>query len=251
MEFFRLRRTRAGKRPLLGLFIKSSSADVQEVLAASSTEAFIIDAENASFTRTALAECVFIARSRGAPVIIRLPDTSLAEAQHALMIGADGVILPHCEAAEEVARFASFVRGPAVDRAYSGAGRSSVRRAMAWPEFSEAARRDFFVLAQLDTPRGFEAAEAIISTPGIDGIFLGLLTLQLSPVFAEPTADARAPLRSALAMAKKGGLFVGISDPDARQARHWSDAGADLLLVGNDLGALAQGIEAKLSAFRD
>jgi len=248
MDFFRMARAR--NRPLLGLFIKTVSAAVHEVLAASSADAFIIDAENASFSRTALSECVFIARSRGAPVIIRLPDANPAEAQHALMIGADGVILPHCEDAGEVARFTAFLRGAAVDRAYSGVGRSSARRTMPWPAFSEAARRDFFILAQLDTPEGFDAVAPIAATPGIDGIFLGLLTLELSPRFSTPGADARGALRSALAVAKARGLFVGVSDPDARQAPAWAEAGADLLMISNDLGALAQGVEARLAAFR-
>jgi len=250
IDFFRMGRARAGKRPLLGLFIKTVSADVHEVLAASSADAFIIDAENSSFSRAALSECVFIARSRGAPVIIRLPGADPAEAQHALMIGADGVILPHCEDAAEVARFAAFLRGAAVDRAYSGVGRSSARRGMPWPEFSAAARRGFFILAQLDTPEGLAAADAIAAAPGIDGIFLGLITLELSTHFAAPGADARGALRSALAAAKARGLFVGISDPDARQAAAWVEAGADLLMISNDLGALAQGVEARLAAFR-
>jgi staphyloferrin B biosynthesis citrate synthase len=249
MEFFRFRQARQRKsEPLLGIFIKTVSADVHEVMAASSADCFIIDAENASFSRTALSECVFIARSRGAPVIIRLPDANEAEAQHALMIGADGVILPHCRDPASVARFAQFLRGAAVERAYSGVGRSSARRTMPWPEFSAAARREFLILAQLDEPEGFQAADAIAAVPGIDGIFLGLLTLQLSDRLQGE--DARAALAAALAAAKARGLLVGISDPDPGHALAWAQGGADLLMISNDLGALAQGVEARLSAFR-
>lgn len=250
MEFFRFGQALRRKAPpLLGLFIKTVSADVHEVLAASSADCFIIDAENASFSRTALSECVFIARSRGAPVIIRLPDASEAEAQHALMIGADGVILPHCSDPAAVARFARFLRGAAVERAYSGVGRSSARRTMPWPEFSAAARRDFLLLAQLDEPEGFAAADAIAGLPGVDGLFLGLLTLQLSNRLHGQ--DPRATLAAALAMAKAHGKLVGISDPDPAHAHGWATAGADLLMISNDLGALAFGLESRLSAARE
>ncbi|MBX9749312.1 MAG: hypothetical protein K5Q68_06825 [Roseococcus sp.] len=249
MEYFRFGAALRGKpAPLLGIFIKTGSAEVHEVLAASSADCFIIDAENASLSRAALSECVFIARSRGAPVFIRLPDASEAEAQHALMIGADGVILPHCRDPGAVAHFVHFTRGAAVERAYSGVGRSSARRSMPWPEFSAAARRDFLVLAQLDEPEGFEAAEAIAAVPGLDGLFLGLLTLQLSECLGGK--DPRTMMHAALAAAKARGKHVGISDPDPGQARAWAEGGADLLMISNDLGALSLGLESRLAAFR-
>lgn len=249
MDFFRFGATLRDKpAPLLGVFIKTGAAEVHEVLAASSADCFVIDAENASLGRAGLSECVFIARSRGAPVLIRLPDASEAEAQHALMIGADGVILPHCQDPDAVARFVRITRGAAVERAYSGVGRSSARRSMPWPEFSAAARRDFLVLAQLDEPEGFEAADAIAALPGLDGLFLGLLTLQLSDRLHGK--DPRTMMRAALAAARARGKRVGISDPDPGQAQAWAAGGADLLMISNDLGALSFGLEARLAAFR-
>lgn len=92
------------------------------------------------------------------------------------------------------------------------------------------------------------AADSCAALPGLDGLFLGLLTLQLSERLHGKAR--RAILHGALAAAKARGKRVDMSDPDPGQDHPWAEGAADLPMISNGLGALADGLESWLAAFR-
>lgn len=110
---------------LLGTFVKTSHPQIFEVLAQTSLDLLVVDAEHAPFDRSDIDLAVMASRAGGIPVIVRPAEGSPSAILNALDCGADGVLVPHVRSAAEaraVARAAHY--GPD-GRGYAGTTRAA------------------------------------------------------------------------------------------------------------------------------
>jgi 2-keto-3-deoxy-L-rhamnonate aldolase RhmA len=60
-----------------------------------------------------------------------------------------------------------------------------------------------------------------------------------------------AAIDDVLALAREAGMPAGIWAPAAEPARPWIDRGVAIVIVGSDLGFMAEGVERAFAALRE
>ncbi|MDT7951438.1 MAG: aldolase/citrate lyase family protein [Acetobacteraceae bacterium] len=242
-------RLRAGAC-LSGTFVKTPHPHVVEVLATSSLDCLVLDAEHAPFDRTALDLCLMAARAIAKPALVRPASATPAEILNALDCGADGVLLPHIRGfAEAEAAVRACHYGPG-GRGYAGSTRAAGygRTAMA---AHRAQARHIAVVAQIEDIEAVDAIEAIARVPGIDCLFVGRADLTVA-LGAETPDDPRVvdAVGRVVAAGLAAGVATGMFLPRLAEVSRWRAAGASLFVLQSDHAFLAAGAEALAAAIR-
>ena len=122
----------AGSRTLWGAFVSSDSPHVAEIMGRSGFDWLVVDTQHAPVSGSGnLALMISAAGIAGSRVLVRIPwKTDFAAAMWALDAGADGVLAPMIDSAEEAAAIAGACRYPQLVSGASarGAYPSSTRR---------------------------------------------------------------------------------------------------------------------------
>jgi 2-keto-3-deoxy-L-rhamnonate aldolase RhmA len=224
-----------------GTFVKTTSPHVIEVLGVSGLDFAVLDAEHAPFDRAAVDLMVLAGRAASLPVFVRVPDDHHSTLLSALDIGAAGLVIPHVDSAPQAAEIVRNTRFKLGERGYSGSPRYAGYTSLGRPE---AMRRgdEAVVLCQIESAAAVEACEAIVATPGIDGVFIGRSDLSLSLGETSVTAASvvsatRRIINAGVAAGKTVGMFV----TSTAEAAEFAPLGANWFIVGSDQSILLRG----------
>ena len=161
--------------------------------------------------------------------------------------GALGVVVPMIETPTQARAAAEAAR-------YSPCGKRSVGgRAMRdWLGVSdEQLDAEIFVAVQIESARGVEHAQEILSVEGIDGCWVGPSDLALSLGVDLGDEQGRRiheqAILAVLRACKRTGKVPGIATPGPENL--WLDAGFRFVTVGSDAGCIATGARAILHRY--
>jgi 4-hydroxy-2-oxoheptanedioate aldolase len=166
-----------------------------------------------------------------------------------LDIGAEGIMFPRVNTAEEARACVAAlryppegVRGVATLVRASGYGR----------RFGEYRSGHRTAILQIETPEAVENVEAIAAVDGADVLFVGPMDLSVSMgIFREfdhpRFVDA---VRRTAAAARRHGRIPGILLPSATDKAKYIDLGFEFLVCGGDLSMLAGGARSILDLLR-
>ena len=239
----------AGKTQI-GLWATLSSNYSTEVLAGAGFDWILVDTEHSP----ADLECVLSQLQAIAPypssAVVRVPWNDMVTIKRMLDIGAQSLLIPYVNNAEEARLAVSYARYPGAGvRGVAGATRAS--RFGRVKDYFHKAADDICVLVQVETREALDQIEAIAAVDGVDGIFIGPADLHASfgMVGERAHADIVPLIEKAMQRIKKAGKAPGyLTDEGA--AQHWIDAGAQFVAVGSDVGILARGAEALAKKFK-
>jgi 4-hydroxy-2-oxoheptanedioate aldolase len=173
-----------------------------------------------------------------APAVVRVPVKSGWWIQRALDCGAEAVIVPMVNSAEDAAEAVSHCR-------YAPIGQRSfgpIRSELVIGADASGANERVACLVMIETAAAVEAVEEICATPGVDGIYIGPVDLAISlgqpPRLAPvPGPHADAMERARLACAANG-IVAGVHSGSGEQARQYVDAGYQMVTVSSDLAMM-------------
>jgi 2-keto-3-deoxy-L-rhamnonate aldolase RhmA len=233
-----------GSRPRIGTFVKTNAVQVIELLGLTSLDFVVIDAEHAPFDRADIDLLVLAGRAAGLPTLVRAADSSARTIGSILDAGADGLLLPYVESAEQARELVARTRCLRGERGFSSSTRAAGYGALPMAKAVEAVDQTF-VMAQIESAAAVEAAEAIAAVDGIDGLFVGRADLALS--FGE--VDARsgrvlAANQHVLDVARAAGKAAGMAVGSAAERDEFAALGANWFLVGSDQSLLRQAAQA-------
>jgi len=240
-------------KPQIGLWAGLASAYTSEILAGAGFDWLLIDGEHAPNTLdSTLAQLQSVAAYPVAPVV-RPAWNDPVQIKQILDTGAQTVLVPMIQSAQEAAAAVAAVRYP--PQGIRGVG-SALARASRWnriPNYLERANDQMCVLVQIETPDGVAALEEILAVDGVDGVFIGPADLSASmgylgqpehPV-VEKTID------DAIARIVRSGKAAGILHSGVKQAKHYLSLGATFVAVGVDAVLLARAAEALAGEFKE
>ncbi len=191
----------------------------------------------------------------GAAPVVRVPLGDFATASRALDFGAEGIIAPMINTAEDARAFVSAAKFPPVGARSWGPHRAAMLVGIAQtPDYLSVANIETVTLAMIETRMALKNLDAIATTDGIDALFVG--PYDLSVALAEGAAvNPQSPaVEDALAVildaAKRAGKIAGIYCADAERAVTYARRGFRFLAVGSDLGFLKAGAAAQLQTLR-
>lgn len=230
--------------PALGTWVKLPVTESVELLALAGFDFVVIDLEHAPIDLETTHRLVGTAAHLGLAPIVRVPALDGGIAQRVLDSGAEGIMLPHVDTAEQAEAGARAVRFP--PRGTRGVGATS--RAGAWglldrAEYLRFGRDEVVFIAQLESARAVRSAGAIAAVDGVDALLVGAADLAVSEGVAEDDPRVAELIRRAVRECAAAGKPVGNAGAPTRgSVRAAIAAGFAFTLLGNDaslLGAAA------------
>src|SRR6476661_7725231 len=107
-----LRRTLAADRPAFGLWVTLESPSVTEMAVALGLDWVVIDAEHGHLDWKDIANHLRATQRSDTVALVRLAELNGGLIKRALDIGADGVVIPWIETAEQLEQAVRFARYP-------------------------------------------------------------------------------------------------------------------------------------------
>lgn len=219
---------------------------VYELVSSMGFDGIWLDVEHHSTSGETAASLMRAARVGTSDIIARPAKGEFMRMGRLLEAGAQGIMYPRCESAEEateLVRWAKFA--PEGERGVDGANGDNPYCCMPMPQYLKAANEHTLLIAQLESPNALEQAEAIANVPGIDVLMLGpgdLSVIAGIPYqFDHPLiADAYRRVSEA---ANNAGKWWGTVSSTPEHTQMLVDLGAKFICHGCDLIMVKQGME--------
>jgi 4-hydroxy-2-oxoheptanedioate aldolase len=244
------RALKAGK-PQIGLWSTLSSSYTVEVVAGAGFDWLLLDSEHSPVDIENLLTQLQAAAPYASHPIVRIPWNDMVNTKRVLDIGAQSLLIPYVQTAEEARSAVASTRyPPAGVRGVAGTTRAT--RFGRVKEYAKRAHEEICVLVQVETQSALGNIEAICAVDGVDGVFIGPADLHASMGHAGETANAKVKplIDDAIRRILKAGKAPGILTPNEADARHWLQCGALFVAVGSDAGILARGADALAAKFK-
>lgn len=236
----------------IGLWSQLAGATAAEVLADAGYDFVVIDAEHApNDVLTAIPQLQVLDRSPTSAVL-RLPWNDLVLIKRYLDIGAQTLLVPYVQNAEEARRAVFSVRYPPL----GGRGVGTMHRANRYGRIKNYlvnAASEICLLVQVETQEALDRLEEIAALDGLDGVFIGPsdLSASMGHVGDPNHPDVQAAIADVPRRLRSIGKPAGILTPVEAEARRYIAAGYVYVAVGSDLGLLANQTTALAARFRD
>ena len=164
-------------KPAVGTWLQLHSPHAARLLAAQGfLDWMLVDFEHTpvdlSTASLILSSISDVSGGRVTP-LARVPVGSIDRIKHALDAGAQGVIVPMVQSAEEVRAAVRYARFPPLGCRGAGGLSPHLGFGISRPEYLRTANSQILVGIQIETVEALEQLDAILDVPGIDLCFLG------------------------------------------------------------------------------
>ena len=242
--------------PLLyGCAIHTLSPSAVEVIGLCGADFVWIELEHAGTDMMQAEHLCRAAELRGMLSLLRIQDGSRTSVLRALEVGGKVIAVPQIHNAAQAAAVAEYGKFPPLgQRGFNTASRGLLYGLCAdtVPGVFEYANRDTCLLVQIESEEGLHNAEAIIATPGIDGVLVGPGDLSTSLGIAGQwdNEDLIRTIEGIFAIAHRHEKLVATVCPTNAMTARWKAAGAHLLNVSGDLALLRKALTERLAEVR-
>ncbi len=225
-----------------GLWAGIPDTTSAEICAGSGFDWLLLDGEHAPFEMRAIYTYLQAVAPYDVHPIVRIVKGDKNLIKQLLDYGAQTLLVPMVDTAEQAAELAQAMRYP--PEGIRGMG-SSIARAARWnsiPNYVSTANSEVCLLVQAETMTALENLPEILKVDGVDGIFIGPsdLSASMGHVGNPGHPDVVSAIEDAIKTIVKGGKAAGILALDPVQAQVYIEAGAsyvcdglDTLLLGN------------------
>ncbi|PWL18040.1 2,4-dihydroxyhept-2-ene-1,7-dioic acid aldolase [Falsochrobactrum shanghaiense] len=219
-----------------------------EVLAHSAFDAVLLDMQHGGHDEQSVLHGLAMVLSAGKPPVVRIPVGRFDMASRALDFGAEAVIAPMINSAEDARKFAASMKYPPIGERSWGVFRASADYgAPGSNDYLTSANRDTLAFAMIETREAFDALDAILDVRGIDGVFVGPSDFSIAwsnGLEANPSSEAIIePVTAIARKAAAAGKFAGIYAPTAEFARRYIPLGFQFLTLSTDGGYIRLGAQ--------
>jgi len=241
---------RAGGRTVGG-WLSIGNAYTAELMAGLGFDWLCVDLQHGLIDYTDLTVMLPAISTTDTTPIVRVPWNEPYEVMKALDAGAMGVIVPMVNNRAEAARAVSACRyppdglrsfGPIRAALYGGRG------------YAAEANRQIACIVMVETREALDSLDDIVSTPGVDGVYIGPSDLALALGMA-PTGDNSDPTHAAAVQrifdtCQRHRVAAGIHTSSLEYAERYLGHGFQFVTLGSDGGFLARAAATDLRAVR-
>jgi 4-hydroxy-2-oxoheptanedioate aldolase len=248
------RRLRAGET-VYGAWCMIGSPVVAETIAREGFAAVVLDAQHGLWDVSSLVAGAGAVNHAGAAPMVRVPLNDFAMVSRALDFGAEAIIAPMINDADDAGRLAAAAKYPPVGERSWGPIRAMPLQGYSAPvDYLREANSGTLAFAMIETAAALANVEAIAATPGIDALFVGPYDLAAA-LSSGKAQDVQAPaveqaIDRICTAAKTAGKIPGIYCRDAESAVAMAKRGFRFVVAGNDLTTLRGATVAQLKALK-
>lgn len=233
---------RAGQ-PKFGLFLNSHSPTVAEQLAHSGYDWLLVDSQHGPMGYEKLSAMLCAIASGGAKSMVRVAGYGdRAGIQQALDLGADGILVPYINNAEEARQAVSCALYPtAGTRSVYFPQRSTNKAGLLG--YVPNANKNIMVALQVETADCIKNMTEIAAVPGVDILFLGqndlCMSMGLFETYEFPhmytSPELQAATQTLVTEAKKNNVILGLFLFGTARVGEFLEKDFRFISIGNDL----------------
>ena len=245
----KLRQKLAADQPVLGLWVTLESASVTEMAVALGLDWVVIDAEHGHLDWHDILEHLRATVRSDTTALVRVTELNIGQIKRALDIGADGVVVPWIETADELRQAVAFAHYPPAGLRGMGG-----ERATCWgrclPEHANEADEHVLVVPIIETVRAGQNIEELCRVDGVE-------LFQFGPADYSSTAGFKGQwegpgvAQQLLAIKdtiRRHGKHCGVLATSNDNLAERRDQGFRFLGVGMDAGLLLRSVTGALTA---
>ncbi len=230
-------------QPKLGLFVNSHSPTVAEQLAHSGYDWLLVDTQHGPMNHITLSAMLSGVSSGGAFSMVRVGGyDDHPGIQQALDLGADGVLIPYINTAEEARQAISCAKYPTAGTRSVYFPQRSMNKA-GLLGYAGNWNNNGIVALQVETASCIENIVEIAAVPGVDILFLGQNDLCMSMGLYEKykfpdmytSPELGAATDKLVAEARKNNVALGVFLFGTARVGEFLDKGFTFISLGNDL----------------
>ncbi len=225
-------------KPAFGYSIGLGSPLVAELFAHSGIDFVFLETQHGSWGHDGVVAALMAISGGSSIAMARVAKNEYFLIGKMLDQGALGIVVPMVDTREQSQAVADACRLPPLGNRSWGMGRARVYGS----DYGDWIDSQSFVAVQIESTRSVENAEAILSTPGIDGCWAGPADLALSMGIHPRDADGddrhKRALERVVQACRNTGTIPGIACQTPEEARRRADEGFQFLTAGSDANFL-------------
>ena len=219
---------------LIGTLITMPVPEVAEIMIEVGFDWLFVDTEHAPFNAKDALKILQTAGDR-CPCAVRIPANNEVWIKKALDIGADGIIAPQLNSADEAERIVRLCKYPPRGTRSVGIGRAH-KYGLGFKEYVTKANEEVAVILQAENTNALKNISEIVRVPGIDAIFIGPydLSASMGKMGNLTDPDVRSAIATIAECCRKAGRSVGIFVDRAETAAAFIRQGFTLIAISTD-----------------
>jgi len=230
-------------RPKIGLFLNSHSPTVADQMAHSGYDWLLVDSQHGPMGYESLSAMLGAISNGGAKSLVRVAGYhDRGGIQQSLDLGADGVLVPYINTAEEARQAVSCCKYPTAGTRSVYFPQRSMNKA-GLLGYAGASNDNTIVALQVETADCIKNIDEIAAVPGVDLLFLGqndlCMSMGLFEKYKFPDMYTSPELTAATdklkAAAKKNNVILGLFLFGTARVGEFLEKGFPLISLGNEL----------------
>lgn len=232
-------RLRAKDHCQLGTWLMSGAPSTAEALGQLGFDFLVLDMEHVPVGIAETANLLRAIATTPAKALVRLPWNDPVTIKQILDAGAQSIMLPFVQSADEARAAVAAAKYPPLGTR----GVAAVHRASGYgaaPDYLQRANAETCVIVQLETPEALAALPEIAKIEGLDGVFVGPGDLAASMGYLGQIGhrEVQSVLTDAAHQARKLNLPVGIVGPTPAMVQSFRDMGYSFTAIGSDMALM-------------
>jgi len=248
------RRLRAGET-IFSAWCNLGSPIVAETIAREGFACVVLEQQHGLWDTASIVTGIGAVHLAGSTPAVRVPLADFAFVSRALDMGAEAIIAPMINSAQDARQFAACAKYPPLgERSWGPLRAMTLQGKTVAVDYLREANDGTLTLAMIETQEALTNVDAIAASPGIDALFIGPydLSVALSGGKAQDiqAAEVDRAIDRICQAATKAGKIPGIYCRNAERALAMARRGFRFLAVGSDLGILREGAAAQIKALK-
>lgn len=238
-------------RPVVGCWHIVEDPLVSEALRDVDLDFLVFDQQHSATTQVSLQHRFLAYRGGRAAALVRVLRNDVAEIGQVLDLGADGVIVPMVNTADEARRAVAAARFRPHGVRSLGPGRAPVK----FGGFDGFVRHadDSLVIIQIETAEAIANLREILAVPGLTAAMVGPgdLAVSLGHLDNLGHLDVDMAIEQVMQACRVASVPFGLFTADTATAAKWLARGALMVNCGADIGLLLDGMHRTAAEMRD
>lgn len=237
----------------IGCWLALYNSLAAEIVAEVGYDCVIVDMEHGAGGYLDAIPLLQAIKASGCAGLARVEANEPVTIKRALDIGVAGLVIPSIHSAEEARAAVSACRYPPEGIRGNASGFiRGARYGLDAKDYQERTNEELFVILQIESREGLEAAEEIAAVPGCDMLFIG--PTDLSTTLGHRGNPGHPEVSAAIgrieAAAKGAGKLLGTILQPGRDAVSLAKAGYHLIVPDSDITLLRQGGLSTVETFK-
>lgn len=236
----KVREAVAAGRPTFGSWVSIADQVSLELMGKAGFDWVILDTQHGAITWDDLLPAMQALDLGGTRALVRVGWPDAMQIMRAMDLGALGVVVPMVSTAEQARLAAQAIHYPPHGVRSFGAVRNYYA--------AGGAKTEPLCLVMIETAEALENLDAIASTSGVDGLFVGpvdlALSLGLGPALTMP-AEVLSAIDGVVAACRRHGVISGCAALGNGEAL--MDRGVQFVATSSDIGLIRRGVAADVA----